>query len=593
MRICAQCGHSNSEHAPMCAHCDKRLTLPLKSVSNDLSLTLPHKPPSQGASRIAVRELSQTLKTKDFEPKDMQSSASSMTHSYTSTHTASDDSKASATSFEQGQTNQGFSLLSASLLDADSHLITQQIEQHAMRDPLLGQEFGNVRLLEKIGKGGFGAVYRAEQIYVGEPLAVKMLHLHQVDNPEVVRRFQREARALSQLRHPNIVQMRDFGLLPPYGFYLIMDFLEGKTLYERLHAAETFPIHRLLPLFRQLCDVLSFVHQKGIIHRDLKLSNIHVGPNVDGHEHVSLLDFGIAAITDDVDSITKTGSYIGTATYASPEQVQGFKDLDGRSDLYALAVLLYRLLVGRPPFMGATSIEINHAKILHPAPALEHWRPKRRWALELETFLASCLQRDRTERPENADVFWEHCAYALEQQMALDEDDTPSERIVLDDPQAHLQTVPDVLASVPSQHIVLNALEYTPSSEIHTLDGVDESVVFDEPILLETSEEYSGATQEWSSTEHIRPNVAKESHISVLAISNEVLEPISLASTLESNQTIPMTLPPEISEWDDSPNALESSDSLPHNKTQRRTKWLWLVLFVALTFVALFFRPWT
>jgi serine/threonine protein kinase len=336
------------------------------------------------------------------------------------------------------------------------------------------------------------------------PVAIKVLHLHQVDNAEVVRRFQREARALSQLRHPQIVKMIDFGMLPQFGFYLVMEFLRGATLYERLRAREVFPIRRLIPLFRGLCDVLRFVHEKGIVHRDLKLSNIYLTEE-HGIEKVTLLDFGIAAVADDIDMITKTGAYIGTATYASPEQAMGMKELDGRSDLYALAILLYRLLVGRPPFEGLNSMEITHRKLSEAPPTLASMVPHRMWTPQLEAFFQTALSREPEGRPHDASVFWEHCHKALVAQMELDRQgdstlkDAPKTEVSQRVPIEQLSGEKPGSVAAGARESVGASISIQQSDKLHTLDFTEgDSVAISPEELL-----VSGATQEWQGPQEV------------------------------------------------------------------------------------------
>jgi serine/threonine protein kinase len=310
----------------------------------------------------------------------------------------------------------GISLASGDEQTRHALLFSEQWD--AQIDPMLGQQLGAYHIIEKIGKGGFAAVYRAQHVRTYDVVAIKILHLHQIDQPDVVRRFQREARALAQLEHPSIVRMLDFGMLPQIGFYMVMELLEGENILERMRNSEQFGLLRLKNIFAQLCDVLNFVHERGIVHRDLKPNNIFLSKYQE-REKLTLIDFGIAAIEHDADPITRTGAFLGTVKYTSPEQDQGLRQLDGRSDLYSMGVLLYHLITGRVPFRGDSAIIIIQNKLRYVPPLLSEQIPNRPWALELENFMQQALAADPEQRPQDARAFWQQCAQALDAQYTL------------------------------------------------------------------------------------------------------------------------------------------------------------------------------
>jgi serine/threonine protein kinase len=292
------------------------------------------------------------------------------------------------------------------------------------RDPLIGQQIGNVRLTGQLGQGGFGTVYQGSHVFLDLPFAVKVLRINQQANFNVVARFKREARALAQLKHSNIVQFYDFGELSEHGFYMVMEYLDGENLSQRLkHLGKRRCLYSLPAIKRlvaALCSVFQYIHHKRIVHRDLKPSNIFFHRTEQGDEHIYLLDFGIVAVDDDEEQLTNTGVSLGTATYMSPEQAQGFKDLDGRSDLYSLGVLLFRLLTGRPPFRGENAVGTIVKHIQEAPPSLSDlatWKP---WAPELEAFLQSCLAKQPEGRPDDAIVFQERFFQAMACQEALE-----------------------------------------------------------------------------------------------------------------------------------------------------------------------------
>ena len=313
----------------------------------------------------------------------------------------------------------GFSLADIPQDASGGKAIAARVQQHTVEDPMIGEQVGNFVIKERIGKGGFGAVYRAEQIYIQESFAVKVLHVQQVTNEEIIKRFQREARALAQLQHDNIVKLSDFGMLPERGFYLVMEFLKGKSLLELLRARKRFPLPWILHIFEQLCRVLGYIHSLGIVHRDLKPGNIILTPGEDNSGKIKLIDFGIASLANDVDSITKTGTYLGTAQFASPEQSRGKKTLDGRSDLYSLSVILFRLLTGRLPFLGGNMVDVIYRQVNEPPPTLAEARPQKKWAEALEAFFISALAKNPSDRPQDALAYWKQCERALQEQYIL------------------------------------------------------------------------------------------------------------------------------------------------------------------------------
>jgi serine/threonine-protein kinase len=292
---------------------------------------------------------------------------------------------------------------------------TEAPKQPIFTDPLLGQTFGNFKIEEKIGVGGFGAIYRATQVFLQQPIAVKVLHVELQDNTEVVERFRREARALAQLRHENIVQLSDFGLLPGLGFYIAMEFLNGQSLHERIKQGEAFTIQEIMRICESLCDVLAYVHQKGIIHRDLKPSNIIMHTDDIRGTSLKLIDFGIAAIQSNPSqqALTRIGSNLGTLRYMSPEQIIGSRHLDGRSDMYSVATILYRLLTGYIPFTANNDPTLMHQKTHDPPRPINVSKPDMHWPAAVIHFFNRALALDANQRPPTASAFWQEAKQAL------------------------------------------------------------------------------------------------------------------------------------------------------------------------------------
>ena len=227
-------------------------------------------------------------------------------------------------------------------------------------DLLIGQTVGNYLVKQRLGEGGMGAVYLAEHPTIGKKVALKVLHAEFATNTEVVERFFNEAKAVNSIAHPNIVDIVDYGVIQtgPRGsdqlVYFIMEYLSGQTLAQVIRAEAPLPPERALTIALQVADALAASHRAGIVHRDLKPDNIILGQRGREQDFVKLLDFGIAKLTSDgrTGNRTRTGIVLGTPAYMSPEQCEGSAKVDHRTDIYALGICLYEMLVGRVPFIG-------------------------------------------------------------------------------------------------------------------------------------------------------------------------------------------------------------------------------------------------
>mgnify|MGYP001162675443 CR=1 FL=1 len=200
----------------------------------------------------------------------------------------------------------------------------------------IGCQLGNFRLVEMIGQGGFGTVYRAEHIYMQQSFAIKIIHNHQQHHNEILQRFQREARTMARLEHSNIVQLKDFGHLGEHGFYIVMEYLKGISLRDAIEREFPLSIARTKTIFQQICSALEYTHQKGIFHRDLKPSNILLlkEPGAATADTVKIIDFGIASVSEEDSQLTQTGMLLGSVPYISPEQVRGIKKfINGETDI--------------------------------------------------------------------------------------------------------------------------------------------------------------------------------------------------------------------------------------------------------------------
>ncbi len=228
----------------------------------------------------------------------------------------------------------------------------------------------NYEIIEKVGEGGMSAVYRARHTHLNREVAVKMLHPHLVSNRTSRERFSQEARAVSQIEHPNVVRLLDFGITEENRPYIVMDFLRGKALSQIIKQSGPMDIASALSIFVQICDALAYTHEKGIVHRDLKPSNIillearrrSADPEKAAPDLVAkIVDFGIAKLSQHeeagVAALTQTGDVFGSPLYMSPEQARGEK-LDNRADIYSMGCLMYECLTGVTPVTGTNMLEI-------------------------------------------------------------------------------------------------------------------------------------------------------------------------------------------------------------------------------------------
>ncbi len=260
---------------------------------------------------------------------------------------------------------------------------------------------GRYRIEGKLGTGGIGVVYRAVQLPLARPVAVKVLHEDLTALAELRARFEREARVLSALTHPHVVSISDYGIDEDRPF-LVMEVLEGHTLEEVVREDPIEP-DRALAIARQILRGLAFAHSKGIAHRDLKPANVFLSRMPDGSEHVKLLDFGLARMVqpdgeaDDQPTLTTRGVVFGTPAYMSPEQASG-SEVDERSDVYSAGVLLFELLAGRRPFLGDTRAELLRAHLMAPVPRLASVRPELRVSPDLADVIDVAMAKEPSER---------------------------------------------------------------------------------------------------------------------------------------------------------------------------------------------------
>jgi serine/threonine protein kinase len=277
----------------------------------------------------------------------------------------------------------------------------------ARADPLIGRVINQrFEVVSKIGAGGMGAVYRARQRGMQRDVAIKVLLRELTDNETVLRRFHLEALAVSKLRHPNTIQIFDFGETEDGLLYIAMELLEGRPLLRVLADEHQLSVKRALHVLQQAAKSLREAHGKGIVHRDLKPDNIFLQTVGEDADFVKVLDFGVAKVADGDGhgkTLTKAGSIFGTPKYMSPEQSRG-GDIDARSDLYALGVILYELLTGRVPFNAENPLGILIKHIQEVPPPFGLVRPDLVIPEAVERFVLRLLAKQPDARPQTAEA---------------------------------------------------------------------------------------------------------------------------------------------------------------------------------------------
>ncbi len=286
----------------------------------------------------------------------------------------------------------------------DGARLSEATEGEGDADPFVGRVLGGrYRLEQKLGAGGMGSVYRATHVLMDKPVAVKILRGELSADESAVARFQREAKGASRIEHENCVAVTDFGREEDGTLYLVMEHLEGCTLWELVHQGEgPLPLERVHRLAQQVCRALVAAHASGVVHRDLKPENVMIVQRPDRPDQVKVLDFGLAKIVQGdgepaVTALTRAGAVFGTPRYMSPEQAEG-RPVDHRSDIYSFGVILYEMVTGTLPFDDDSVVALL-SKHVNTAPEPPSSRsPERDVDRATEAVVMRCMAKAPEER---------------------------------------------------------------------------------------------------------------------------------------------------------------------------------------------------
>ncbi len=264
------------------------------------------------------------------------------------------------------------------------------------------------RVEQMLGEGGMGKVYKANQVALDKPVVLKVLRQSLLSDERTVARFHREAKAASRLNHPNSISVLDFGQSEEGSLYIAMEFVAGKDLHQVLSKEWPLPEARLVRIISQVLSALSDAHGAGVVHRDLKPENIMIEQRRGEPDFVKVLDFGIAKIQDSTGeegpALTRAGFVCGTPEYMSPEQARGAQ-VDHRSDLYAVGVILYQLTTGMLPFDSDSAVGFATKHLTEEPPLPSRRRPDCKVSQGMERLIMRALAKDPNDRPQTADEF--------------------------------------------------------------------------------------------------------------------------------------------------------------------------------------------
>jgi serine/threonine protein kinase len=266
---------------------------------------------------------------------------------------------------------------------------------------------GKYRMGAILGEGAMGLVFEAEHLLLDKKVAIKVLRPELTGDEELRRRFEIEARAAAAVSHPNVVTVSDMGRTARGAVYFVMDRLVGETLADRLERMGRMPLPAAVAIGVEILDALEAAHAVGLVHRDLKLENVFLSGSSGGKERVKVLDFGVAKVGVGAlagsASATRTGVVMGTPEFMAPEQARAERTLDARVDIYALGVMLYRMVSGRHPFLADSAMGMIAALLTETPPDLGELRPE--LPVAFVALVTSAMARDRDRRPSTAAAF--------------------------------------------------------------------------------------------------------------------------------------------------------------------------------------------
>lgn len=257
-------------------------------------------------------------------------------------------------------------------------------------------------IISELGVGGMGTVYKARHVHLGKIVAVKVLNGEKHDANQI-QRFAHEAKVVSQLEHPNIVAVQDYGVTAEGSPFLVMEFVQGRTLDKMLEEGGPLGVESAMPIFEQICVALEHIHAAGVVHRDLKPSNILIAEDADGKPIVKIADFGIAKEVTNEQKLTQTGTVLGSPLYSSPEQLTGEK-VGNASDIYSLGCLMYEVLCGEPPFRGENTMQtfMKHLNSEPPRLATKGGAKGIDVPPWMENVILKALSKDQRDRQQSA-----------------------------------------------------------------------------------------------------------------------------------------------------------------------------------------------
>jgi serine/threonine-protein kinase len=290
-----------------------------------------------------------------------------------------------------------FPLVAALIAIFAAHVINA-----ARREAFKARQFGQYRLLEKLGAGGMGEVYKAEHVLLKRPCAIKLIKASSETDATAIARFEKEVKTTAKLTHWNTIEIYDYGRTDDGTFYYVMELLPGKSLEELVENHGPLSPERVVYLVRQICGALREAHAVGLIHRDIKPANIFASQRGGVFDVAKLLDFGLVKErSDKPDAGAKYGSFSGTPLYMSPEQASAYEEVDGRADIYSLGAVAYYLLTGQPPFTSKNVLELlaahRNSEVAPPSkvnPAVP---------TDVERVILKCMAKGPADRFQDAD----------------------------------------------------------------------------------------------------------------------------------------------------------------------------------------------